>query len=338
MNTEHRLTITRRFDASPERVFDAFLDPTLARLWLFTSPETDIAARRVEIDARVGGKWLMTNPCEGMVIEGIGEYIEIDRPRRLVFTFAIPMFGPHVDRIAVEIASDGSGCILSLTHEQLPPVYHSATESGWGKMFRRLDDILVPKTQEEKDSMKLSAISVVLPLCIATPDGVAHEKPGSSAAPRGHEWLQQLVGEWTYEAESVVDPTQGPEKTRGKESTRAIGGMWVVAETTGEVPGDEGMESLLTLGYDAEAKKFIGTFVASTMSYLWVYEGQLDDSGRVLTLVAEGPNLAFPGRTAKYRDVIEMESADHRIHRSSILIEDGTWFDFATVHYRRKAK
>jgi len=60
----HLLRITRRFAASPERVFDAFLDPAIARQWLFTSPETDIAARRVEIDARVGGKWLMTNPCE----------------------------------------------------------------------------------------------------------------------------------------------------------------------------------------------------------------------------------------------------------------------------------
>jgi uncharacterized protein YndB with AHSA1/START domain len=142
IDPSRRLCITRRFDASPERVFDAWLDPKLARQWLFTSPETDVAARRVEIDGRVGGKWLMTNPCEGMDLEGIGEYLEIDRPRRLVFTFAIPQLGPDFDRIVVEIVPDGEGCILTLTHELLPPEYHEATENGWGKMFKRLDEVV----------------------------------------------------------------------------------------------------------------------------------------------------------------------------------------------------
>lgn len=141
-DTSHLLRITRRFDASPERVFDAFLDPAIARQWLFTSPDTDIAARRVEIDARVSGKWLMTNQCEGMEIEGIGEYLEIDRPRRLVFTFAIPVFGPHFDRLVVEIVPDGDGCVLTLTHELLPPEFHAPSASGWGKMFDRLTTIL----------------------------------------------------------------------------------------------------------------------------------------------------------------------------------------------------
>jgi len=147
----HLLRITRRFEASPERVFDAWLDPAIARKWLFTSPETDIAARRVEIDARVGGKWLMTNPCEGQEIEGIGECLEIDRPRRLVFTFAIPLFGPHVDRLVVEIVPDGDGCMLTLTHELLPPEFHDPTESGWGKMFNRLAVVLDGKVREQAD-------------------------------------------------------------------------------------------------------------------------------------------------------------------------------------------
>jgi uncharacterized protein YndB with AHSA1/START domain len=137
-----RLRITRRFAASPERVFDAWLDPEMARKWLFGSLETH-PGRRVEIDARVGGTWRMTNLCEGMELEGVGEYLEIDRPRRLAFTFAIPAFGPHVDRIVVEIAPDGAGCRLTLTHEQLPLEFHDATTSGWGKMFDGLDAVLL---------------------------------------------------------------------------------------------------------------------------------------------------------------------------------------------------
>ena len=136
----HVLRITRRFEASPERVFDAWLDPAIARKWLFTSPDTDITARRVEIDARVGGKWLMTNPCDGQEIEGIGEYLEIDRPRRRCLPS--PSRCLAVDRVVVEIVPDADGCLLTLTHELLPPEYHSATASGWGKMFDRLAETL----------------------------------------------------------------------------------------------------------------------------------------------------------------------------------------------------
>ena len=141
-NPTHLLRITRRFDASPERLFDSWLDPAIARQWLFSSPGADVAARRVEIDPRVGGKWLLTNQHEGVEILGLGEYLEIDRPRRLVFTFAIPQFSPDFDRIVVEIVPEGSGSLLTLTHEKLPPEFHAATESGWLKMFDQLDGVL----------------------------------------------------------------------------------------------------------------------------------------------------------------------------------------------------
>ncbi len=138
------LRITRRFNASAERVFDAWLDPTIAREWLFTSPGTDTVNRRVKVDAQVGGSYLFTNKCDDVELEAVGEYLEIDRPCRLVFTFAMPQFGPHVDRLTVEIVADGAGCVLTLTHELLPPEFQGPTESGWGKMFVRLAATLGP--------------------------------------------------------------------------------------------------------------------------------------------------------------------------------------------------
>ena len=49
------LRLTYRFDAQPQRVFDAWLDPPLAARWLFATASRPIA--RVDIDARVGGRF-----------------------------------------------------------------------------------------------------------------------------------------------------------------------------------------------------------------------------------------------------------------------------------------
>jgi len=131
--TPARFEFIRRFDASPERVFDAWIDPETARKWLFTSPTSE--RNSTEIDARVGGKWAITDRRDGVDYTGLGEYLEVDRPRRLVFTFAMPQFDPRADRIVVEITPEGAGCALTLAHELLPPEYHEATKEGWAKMF-----------------------------------------------------------------------------------------------------------------------------------------------------------------------------------------------------------
>jgi uncharacterized protein YndB with AHSA1/START domain len=136
-----KFRMTRRFDASPERVFDAWLNPETARKWLFTSPTSE--KNTTEIDPTVGGKWAITDRRDGTDYLGLGEYIEIDRPRRLVFTFGMPQFSELFDRVVVEIAPDESGSILTLTHELLPPDYHKATEEGWSEMFVNLDAVLV---------------------------------------------------------------------------------------------------------------------------------------------------------------------------------------------------
>jgi Protein of unknown function (DUF1579) len=71
------------------------------------------------------------------------------------------------------------------------------------------------------------------------------------------------------------------------------------------------------------------------MPQIWHYEGGLDAAGKVLTLDTEGMNFNQTA-LAKYQDIIEFVSADHRIMTSQILGEDGQWTQFMTAHYRRK--
>jgi hypothetical protein len=70
------------------------------------------------------------------------------------------------------------------------------------------------------------------------------------------------------------------------------------------------------------------------MTHLWIYEGSLD--GNTLTLDCEGPTMTGDGGTARYQDIIELESDDHRILRSRMFGQDGQAQVFMTAHYRRK--
>ena len=117
---------------------------------------------------------------------------------------------------------------------------------------------------------------------------------------------------------------------------RPLGDLWVLAEGEGRMPDGTPAKSLMTLGYDPTRRRYVGAWIGSMMTHLWVYDGALDASGRVLTLSANGPSMSGDGGMAKYQDVITVESADHRILTARVLDEDGAWTAFMTAHYRRK--
>jgi hypothetical protein len=150
-----------------------------------------------------------------------------------------------------------------------------------------------------------------------------------------HQWLQKLVGEWTYESEAPMEPGKPPEKCTGTESVRSLGGVWVLCEGRGEMPGGGTATTIMTLGFDQVKKRYVGTFIGSMMTNLWVYEGELDAASKVLTLDTEGPSFTAEGKIAKYKDAIEIKSDNHRVLTSNFLDDDGKWHHFMTANYRR---
>jgi len=164
----------------------------------------------------------------------------------------------------------------------------------------------------------------------------AEQQCGMSATPvKEHEWLHKLVGEWTYELEAPAGPGGPLTSFTGTERVRSIAGLWVVSEGSGDGP-DGGMgETVLTLGYDPQKGRFVGTWFGSMMTYLWVYDGSLDASERVLTLECDGPSFEVEGTMTKYRDVVELLSDDHRTLTARALGQDGQWHELMTTHYRR---
>jgi hypothetical protein len=148
-----------------------------------------------------------------------------------------------------------------------------------------------------------------------------------------HRWLQKLVGEWTFETDPSTPPS---EKASGTERVRQLGDLWVLAEGEGRMPDGAAATTLMTLGYDPAKGRFVGTWIGSMMTHLWVYDGELDATGRLLTLSSEGPGLTGDGAIGKYQDVVEMRSDDHRVLTGRALAADGSWQPFMTMHYRRK--
>ena len=151
-----------------------------------------------------------------------------------------------------------------------------------------------------------------------------------------HRWLDQLLGEWTVTSDMPTEPGKDDGDLDWIERVRSLHGLWVVAEGEGEMPGGGAATTMMTLGYDPRRQRFVGTWVGSMMTHMWVYEGTLDESGKVLTLDCEGIDFETEGRMTRYQDIISIKDADHRQLTARMLAADGTWKHVMQADYRRR--
>lgn len=146
-----------------------------------------------------------------------------------------------------------------------------------------------------------------------------------------HHWLNQLMGEWKFSHKCGPDSV-----SEGTLTTRSMSGMWVLLEYEGPMPdSDTPWTSQACLGFDPQTGLYRGTFVASMMSHLWIYEGELNEDKTALVLNVEGPRMDGKPGMAKYRDIYEIVDADHWILRSEMLDETGDWQPFMEGHQYR---
>ena len=99
------IRVARRFHASPARVFDAWLDPAIARRWLFATATCPI--EQMQIDARVGGSFRFVEERYGEDVNYRGEYTEIVPHRRLSFILATDRPAPRHARARRGVAAEG---------------------------------------------------------------------------------------------------------------------------------------------------------------------------------------------------------------------------------------
>jgi uncharacterized protein YndB with AHSA1/START domain len=107
-----QVRVERRLDAAPERAFDAFVDPAVLGAWMGGTGEL----LRGAADARPGGAFTLVVRRESGEVAHEGEYLVLDRPRRIAFTWRLPQLSPDADLVSVDLVPDGDGCALTLVH------------------------------------------------------------------------------------------------------------------------------------------------------------------------------------------------------------------------------
>ena len=135
------IQVSRAFSVPAERIFDAWIEPTVAGKWLFATPTGQMV--RVEIDPRVGGKFTIAERRDGVDVEHQGEYQEIDRPRRLAFTFVVPKYSTVSTKVTIDLVTKGTGCELTLTHEGVLPEWLESGRNGWKMLLDNLAGVVV---------------------------------------------------------------------------------------------------------------------------------------------------------------------------------------------------
>jgi len=141
-DTNPKAEVRRNFDLPVERLFDAWLDTSLLSQWMFGPNIRDEQLVRLGNDPREGGTFSFVVRRQSNELDHVGVYLEVSRPRRLVFTWAVVHAGKSDGGsvVALEFKPHGLGSELHLMHE-LPPSWASFTEQSvqaWTKMLDAL--------------------------------------------------------------------------------------------------------------------------------------------------------------------------------------------------------
>jgi len=138
--------VTHRFSAPPERVYDAWLDPAKLRAWMSAALKgfgMSGEMKRVEIDARVGGKFFFSDMREAGEAKHWGTYLTLDRPRTIEFTWIVDESQENEPSIVtITIEPDGTGAFVTIVHAKIWASYVERVEGGWSNMLRNIDALL----------------------------------------------------------------------------------------------------------------------------------------------------------------------------------------------------
>jgi uncharacterized protein YndB with AHSA1/START domain len=148
MTAKAEAKVSHRFSAEAERIYDAWLNPELVRLWMAVALRSfglTGEMKRIEIDPRVGGKFFFSDMRQGAEAKHWGTYLDLERPNRIVHTWITEESAnddPSV--VTLTFRPDPDGCEVAIAHEMDPKwgEYVARTEDGWARTLQSIEDLL----------------------------------------------------------------------------------------------------------------------------------------------------------------------------------------------------
>jgi uncharacterized protein YndB with AHSA1/START domain len=136
------LTIARRLNAPPEKVYAAWTDPEKIIHW-FGRTDATPGSFKADIDARVGGRFRISFSTASESYEVGGVYREVVPNARLVFSWAWRSTPERESQVTVALKPDGAGTLLTLHHEQLfDEAARAGHERGWTAGLDKLERLV----------------------------------------------------------------------------------------------------------------------------------------------------------------------------------------------------
>ena len=140
-STKPSLTLKRRLNAPPAKVYGAWTDPAQIARWFGPAQAETL---RAETDVRVDGRYriVMRTP-DGEEHDVSGVYREVVPNEKLVFTWAWRTTPERESLVTITLKGDGTGTMLTLTHEQFfDEPARDRHQSGWSGALDKLEKYL----------------------------------------------------------------------------------------------------------------------------------------------------------------------------------------------------
>ena len=143
MNFVTQAVARRHIMAPAERLFDAWIEPAVVGTWMFGRNVREEEIVSLEADPKLGGRYSFVVRREGKLFDHAGQYLEVDRPRRLSFTWGVRPQDQE-SRVHVEIVPRKKGCEVAVTQDLSAQWadFRPKAEEAWRHMLEALDRAL----------------------------------------------------------------------------------------------------------------------------------------------------------------------------------------------------
>jgi uncharacterized protein YndB with AHSA1/START domain len=135
------ITVDHHFAAGQGVVWDAWTDPAVVRRWWGSDPDGVVTS--AELDVRPGGRFAISfRDSSGDVHTSTGEYLRVEEPTELEFTWSWLSETNTPSRVRVVFAADATGTQMRFVHGELRGASDHDYADGWRRTFAKLDRVL----------------------------------------------------------------------------------------------------------------------------------------------------------------------------------------------------